>query len=142
MTQVDFYTHSDDRMRTVAQLCTKALARQIRVLCLTRDADMSERLSKVLWSTPATGFLPHCRAGESVAARTPILVDHIADALPHHQLLINLCADAPPIFSRFERLIEIVSNESEDREQARARYRFYRDRGYEIRTRPLTTTQT
>jgi DNA polymerase-3 subunit chi len=141
MTQVDFYTQADDRLRIVAQLCAKAVARQVRVLCLARDAAMSERLSRVLWSAPPNGFLPHCRAADRLAARTPILVDHVTDVLPHHELLINLCADAPAVFSRFERLIEIVGNEPDDRDQARERYRFYRDRGYEIRTHKLTSVE-
>jgi DNA polymerase-3 subunit chi len=142
MTQVDFYTHAEDRFRTIAQLCVKALARQLKVYCLTPDAARSEQLSRVLWSTPSTGFLPHCRAADTLAARTPIVIDHGVEALPHHQILINLCAEAPQIFSRFDRLIEVVTTDEEDREQARARFRFYRDRGYEIRTHALTQGET
>ena len=37
------------------------------------------------------------------------------------------------------RLVEIVGTEEADREAARARFRFYRDRGYEIRTHNLGT---
>ncbi len=134
MTQVDFYTHTEDRLRTAAQLCGKALAKQVRVFCLTDDNAMSERLSKVLWSTPSVGFLPHCRVAHPLASRTPILIDHAIETLPHHQVLINLSAEAPQIFTRFERLIEIVSTDAADREAARARFRFYRDRGYAIQT--------
>ena len=41
-------------------------------------------------------------------------------------------------FSRFQRLIEIVSaDDADDKQQARERFRYYRDRGYEIRTHDL-----
>jgi len=50
---------------------------------------------------------------------------------------VNFCSDNPQSFSRFERLIEIVGQEEEDKTQARDRFRFYRDRGYEIRTHDL-----
>ncbi|RDJ93817.1 DNA polymerase III subunit chi, partial [Lacticaseibacillus rhamnosus] len=40
-------------------------------------------------------------------------------------------------FSRFQRLVEIVGTDASDRQAARERYRFYRDRGYEIRTHQL-----
>jgi DNA polymerase-3 subunit chi len=40
--------------------------------------------------------------------------------------------DVSPLFSRYLRLIEIVSNEEEDKKMARERLKFYRDRGYEI----------
>ena len=40
-----------------------------------------------------------------------------------------------------QRLIEIVSLDEEDRRRARERYKFYRDRGYEIRTHDLSTSE-
>jgi len=54
--------------------------------------------------------------------------------LPHHDVLINLQKDYPPFFSRFTRLIEIVGQDEEDKAHARLRYKFYRDRGYEMRS--------
>jgi DNA polymerase-3 subunit chi len=55
----------------------------------------------------------------------------------HDEVLINLRDETPSMFSRFRRLIEIVSVEDADRAAARERFRFYRDRGYEIRTHQL-----
>jgi DNA polymerase-3 subunit chi len=52
-------------------------------------------------------------------------------------VLVNLRAEWPPFFGRFERLIEIVSTDEDDRSRARERYKFYRDRGYQIRTHDL-----
>ena len=57
---------------------------------------------------------------------------------PHDEVLINLRPEWPPFFSRFQRLIEIVSLDEEDRSQARARFKFYRDRGYEIKSHDLS----
>jgi len=48
----------------------------------------------------------------------------------------------PSMFSRFQRLVEIVGTDADDREDARARFRFYRDRGYEIRTHQLGAAAT
>jgi DNA polymerase III subunit chi len=47
-------------------------------------------------------------------------------------VLINLHETPPPFFSRFERLAEIVSEDGAA--AARERFRFYRERGYELRT--------
>ena len=52
--------------------------------------------------------------------------------LAHYQVILNLHADSPPSFSRFERLVELVGSGDDDRQLARSRFRFYRDRGYEI----------
>ena len=90
-------------------------------------------LDTLLWSVPPTGFLPHCRASDAMAAETPVLLTSDPDALPHHEILMNLDGERPANFSRFERLLEIVSrDDADDRARARERFKFYRDRGYEI----------
>jgi DNA polymerase-3 subunit chi len=48
--------------------------------------------------------------------------------------LINLDDEWPPFFSRFERLVEIVGTEEDNKVKARARYKFYKDRGYPLQT--------
>ncbi len=137
MTEVLFYTNAANKLQTARTLTSKALARGMRVMLLTPDAAGTERLSKLIWSAPATGFVPHCRSGDRLAPVTPVIVDHVAEPLVHDQVLVNLCDQTPPFFSRFQRLVEIVGTEEADREAARARFRFYRDRGYVIRTHQL-----
>ena len=137
MTQIDFYVHVANKLQTLCTLAAKALARDVRMMVLTPDAETTEQVDRLLWSQPSIGFLPHCRAHHRLAPLTPIIVDHLADPVVHEQLLVNLCPDSPAVFSRFERLIEIVSLDEADRTMARARFRFYRDRGYEIRTHDL-----
>ncbi len=137
MTEVLFYTHAADRLQTACALTTKALARKMRVMLFTADATATEHLGRMLWTAPATGFLPHCRSEHALAGVTPVIVDHLAERLIHDQVLINLRDDTPLFFSRFQRLVEIVGLEDADRQAARERYRFYRDRGYDIRTHQL-----
>ena len=139
MTEVLFYANADNKLLTACTLTAKALARGMRVLLFTPDSATTERLSKLIWSAPATGFVPHCRSADRLAPVTPVIVDHVAEPLIHDQVLVNLCELTPPFFSRFQRLVEIVGTEEADREAARARFRFYRDRGYEIRTHDLGT---
>jgi DNA polymerase III subunit chi len=137
MTRIDFYIHVDNKLHTLCALAAKALAKDVRMMILTPDAQTTDRVDKVLWSQPPIGFLPHCRAGHRLASLTPIIVDHLAEPILHEQVLVNLCAECPPAFSRFERLIEIVGSDDAERDLARTRFRFYRDRGYEIHTHDL-----
>ena len=139
MTEVLFYANADNKLQTACTLTAKALARGMRVMLFTPDSATTERLSKLIWSAPATGFVPHCRSADRLAPVTPVIVDHVAEPLIHDQVLVNLCELTPPFFSRFQRLVEIVGTEEVDRAAARARFRFYRDRGYEIRTHNLGT---
>jgi DNA polymerase-3 subunit chi len=138
VTQIDFYTHVEDKLRTACRLAAKAYGADKRVLVCCPDADVAGRLDRMLWTTPAIAFIPHCLAGDALAPETPIVIDYRGDEPAHDDILLNLRPEWPPLFSRFQRLIEVVSLEDEDRRLARERYKFYRDRGYEIRTHDLS----
>jgi len=141
VTQIDFYVHVDDKADTARRLCIKAYGARARVLVWTTDPLASQKLSRLLWSQPSTGFLPHCASSDPLAPRTPVIVDHRDDPLPHDDILLNLRTEVPGFFSRFQRLIEIVGPDPEDQEAARGRFRFYRDRGYPLRTHDLSAAR-
>ena len=109
-------------------------------MVLTPDAGTTEELDRLLWSVPATGFIPHVRARHKLAAVTPVLIDHDLAGVEGDELLLNLRIDTPEVFSRFKRLVEIVSLDEDDAAAARERFRLYRDRGYEMRTYDLSST--
>ena len=138
MTSIDFYTQVDDKHELARRLCAKALANRARLVLWLPDPATCQRVSKLLWSMPAISFVPHCMASDELAPVTPIILDCEAGPYPHDEVLINLRSEVPPFFSRFQRMIEIVSgSDEEDKQQARGRYRHYRDRGYEIRTHDM-----
>lgn len=134
MTQIDFYINAADKHRIACVIAAKALERGLRTMIFTPDAATSERLDVLLWSTPALSFIPHCRAGDVLATVTPIVIDHRGDDVTHDDVLVNLRAERPPFFSRFQRLVEIVGNSEDDKAAARERYRYYRERGYQLDT--------
>lgn len=141
MTQIDFYTQVDDKLQTACKLTAKARSLGLRVTLFCPDRETASRLDRMLWSVPATGFMPHCRPDDPLAAVTPVLIDSSGEIPLHDEVLINLHTEWPGCFSRFQRLAEIVSTDDADRSEARARFRFYRDRGYEIRTHDLSSRQ-
>jgi len=131
VTKVRFYSNATDRVQAaVAWLA--ASWRQQPILVFAPDADIAERLDRMLWTQPATGFLPHCRADSPLAAETPVLIANNLDAPPHDRCLLNLSNEIPPGYARFEELVEIVSTADHDRLPARERFRFYRERGYAL----------
>jgi len=133
VTKVDFYTGSADKLRTACQLSHKAMQNGVRVLLHVPDAATADALDKLLWHYPATAFIPHCRSHETEAATMPVVVGHDGQSFPHSELLISLHGECLPFFSRFERLIELVGLDEEDKKQGRERFKFYKDRGYEMR---------
>jgi len=138
MTSIDFYVEVQDKHDLVRRLCSKALTSNARLLLWTPDQTASQQLSQLLWTVPQTGFVPHVIGTDPLAAVTPIVLDSGSGPFPHDEVLVNLRGEIPPFFSRFQRLIEIVSAVDEtDRSDARDRFRHYRDRGYPLRTHDM-----
>lgn len=133
MTKVDFYSGVNDKLHTACQLSHKALQNGLRVLVHTPDEATIEVLDQLLWQHPAVAFIPHCRFGDVAAAEIPVIIGHQREPFPHSEVLISLHTTCLPFFSRFERVIEIVSQDAEDARLGRERFGFYRERGYEIR---------
>jgi DNA polymerase III subunit chi len=141
MTQIDFYTHVGNKLSVACKLAAKAHAQGLRVAVLCPDAATAQNFDRMLWTGSPLAFVPHCQAAHPLAVRTPVVIDHEGVAPAHDEVLLNLRAEWPPLFSRFQRLIEIVSRDDEDRSSARARFKFYRDRGYDIRTHDLSRVE-
>jgi DNA polymerase-3 subunit chi len=133
VTKVDFYTGSTDKLRTACQLSHKAMQNGVRAVISTPDAETGTALDKLLWHYPATAFIPHCRSDAEEAAQMPVVLNHGGEKFPHYDLLISLHIECMPFFSRFERVIEIIGSDAEDQRLGRERFKFYRDRGYELR---------
>ena len=132
MTRIDFYTNAEPKLQIACQLAAKAVRQSLRVLIYAPDEALARTMDKLLWTFPATGFLPHCMARDGLAAETPVLIARAGDEAAHDHVLLNLAPESPEFFSRFQRLIEIVGAEPGDRQAGRERYRYYRDRGYEV----------
>ena len=134
MTRIDFYTDAQDKLDLACRLVQKAYRAGHRVVVYSDDATVLACLDRALWLVPSTSFLPHCLATHRLAPETPVLLARKADAVPYDELLVNLDDQWPPDFSRYQRMAEIVSCDDADKGKARTRYRFYRDRGYDIST--------
>ncbi len=132
MTSIDFYFNAQDKLQVACRLAGKALVQKKRLLIYAPQREMAERVDRMLWTWPATGFVPHCLAHDPLAKETPALIAVDAPEADDCEVLLNLSAECPPHFERFERLLEIVGREDDERANGRARYRFYRDRGYAI----------
>lgn len=132
MTRIDFYSNAENKLQVACQLAAKAVQQSLRVLILAPEETTARAIDRLLWTFPATGFLPHCMTDDRLAPETPVLIGRDCELLPHDQVLLNLSDQSPESFQRFQRLIEIVSTDPTDRQAGRARYRYYRDRGYEI----------
>ncbi len=142
MTRVDFYVLADggDQNRSVfaCRLAEKALGHGMGIYIHTDGAAETSRIDQLLWTFRDGSFLPHLTmeeaAQEDTDHLTPVLLGHGDSPGDEDGLLINLSSAVPDFFSRFQRVAEIVGGNETDRRKARDRFRFYRDRGYELNT--------
>jgi DNA polymerase-3 subunit chi len=132
MTKVSFYHGAGDRLQAAASWLSDSYRERKPVLVYAPDPVIAERLDRLLWTQQSTGFLPHTRADDPLARETPVLIASNLDTLPFDERLLNLSDEVPPGFSRFSELIEIVSEAGDDRLAARDRFKFYRERGYDL----------
>ena len=136
MTEIDFYS-GGDKLHTACRLVAKAVRKDLKVMIYASDVATLEGIDKLLWTFSPMDFIPHCRADHKLADVTPVILGHDTKKIPHDEVLLNLDSDNPSFFSRFHRLIEITGTTPEDTHAARKRYRFYQDRGYQIRHHKL-----
>lgn len=134
MTEVAFHFNAPDKVSYACRLLRKAYGGGSRVV-VTGTPELLRELDATLWTFGALEFIPHCYGstqGERVQARSPVVLADDLQGAPHHQVLVNLGPAVPEGFERFERLIEVVTQDGEERQQARRRWRHYADRGYAL----------
>ncbi|MHB1677479.1 MAG: DNA polymerase III subunit chi [Sulfuriferula sp.] len=130
MTRIDFYSNAPDKLGLARIIAHKAYRQGLNIMVHSTDGPILTALDLRWWLDPAAGFLPHCTADAEHASHTPVVLGTDIGRLAHSDVLINLDQATPNFFSRFQRLIEIVSTDAADRNAARQRWRFYQQRGY------------
>jgi DNA polymerase-3 subunit chi len=141
MTQVDFYIvpgdSAENRLRFACRLTDKAYRLGNRVFIHTESAQQTRLLDDLLWSFQQNSFVPHSVYQDAGDTPAPVLLAHDAEPDASSQVLINLAAEVPLFFSRFERVAELVDEAAEVRRSGRKRYTFYKERGYPLRTHEI-----
>jgi DNA polymerase-3 subunit chi len=137
MAQVEFHSGVSDTLHFACRLLRKAWRHGAAVVVTAPPATL-DALDRELWSFEAQEFVPHRRVQpaqgvDAALRRTPIwLCDGDAPATCPN-VLVNLGGDIQGDLDRFERIIEVVSAEAEDRQLARGRWREYEARGLSIK---------
>jgi DNA polymerase-3 subunit chi len=138
MTQVDFYLLPGDslqeRCHFACRLADKAYRLGHRVFIHTESAQQTQQLDDLLWTFQQNSFVPHSSCERAGDEAPPVLLAHDVEPDAGSEVLINLAAEVPLFFSRFERVAELVNDDDQIRQQGRRRYGFYKERGYPMRT--------
>ncbi len=141
MTQIDFYLLQDDswqnRLRFACRLADKAYRLGNRVFIHTESAEQARQLDDLLWTFQQSSFVPHAIYAQTEQNPPPVTLAHDTEPEASNEVMINLAAQVPLFFSRFERVAELVNRDAEVRRQGRNRFSFYKERGYPLRTHEI-----
>jgi len=129
MTRIDFYSNAEPKLQVACRLVARIVQQGLRVFVYAPDENTARTFDNLLRTYQA---VPSCAGHHALSSEIPVVIASEDVEIMHHEIMINLHPDSPPSFSRFERLIELVGLDDDDRQLARSRFRFYRDRGYEI----------
>ena len=136
MPRADFYLIAkprfrDDPLLLVCELARKAFESCQSTLVLVRSFEQAEQLDEKLWDFDENAFVPHQIAGDDDDAITPVLIVPPGSDTPDRALVINLRDDCAP--GLFERVLEVVPAEEDQRTGSRARWKTYQHAGFEVK---------
>ena len=138
MPRVDFHHDAPDKLRHACELVARWHADGQRVWIHCTDDLLAARIDQMLWTFEHLSFVPHVRDGHPRADDTPVRIGSQPSRAPADALLLNLSAQLPDGFEQRHHIVEIVGEDSADREAARARFVRYRQGGFEMHTRHAT----
>lgn len=138
VSKVEFHTQATNRLLYACRLLRKAAAHGAKVQ-VTADEETLLQFEQLLWTFSGTEFVPHCLsdAPAQVLENTPIVLTPSPQTHAAQTILLNLGTDLPKGFEQFGRIIEIVSEELNDKQQARSRWKRYAAAGCELSSRDL-----
>lgn len=133
MSDVEFHTQAPEKLLYACRLLRKAAASAARVL-VTADAATLAQLDQQLWAFSSTEFVPHCfdDAPAQVLDSSPIVLTPALPEKAEQTILLNLGSVVPAGFEQFARIIEIVSEDEDDKRQARSRWKHYAASGCQL----------
>lgn len=142
MARVDFAFGASDRLRTACDVVRKHYDKGRHLVVYCADPALLERFDLMLWGFEATAFVPHVDAGDDLAAHTPVLLTSKPIEPPPGSTspawLVNLDEQCPPGAERYERILEIVSQDEAAVLAARQRWRRYKNDGHDLRAHDLS----
>lgn len=139
--RIDFYllnSNPPDALSLVAcRLLEKAFVRGHSVFVYCESQKNAHHLDELLWTFKDNSFIPHNIQGEGPEPPPPIQIGYGPEPRGFNDILLNMASAIPTYFSRFRRIIEIVSDDEAAKEVSRQHYRTYRAEQCELHTHPI-----
>ncbi|MEY4756910.1 MAG: hypothetical protein RJA34_1808 [Pseudomonadota bacterium] len=133
MTEIAFHFNVPDKLQYACRLLRKGVNSGAK-LTVTGPQSVLRELDTRLWTFSALDFVPHVfnNGNDQQIHRSAVLLAEHTVQGHQHPWLVNLGDSVPEGFDQFERLIELVAQSDDDRQNARVRWKQYSDSGYKL----------
>ena len=133
--RIDFYIlkiKKNEELSFIYKLTEKIYNEGQKTFLHTTSSKIKE-LNDALWTIRDTGFIPHQIYNKNLINEAPVLIGSPDNYQSNGEILINMTADIPTFYKNFNRVLEIASNDKEILKSARAKYKFYKEQGYNLK---------
>ena len=139
MPRVDFYILSEqgNRERFTCDIATKIRKQNLQLYIHASSREEADLLDELLWTHNDISFLPHCLIDADDAGANTVTIGWEGMNSKGNEVLINLSMNIPDFAGNFDRVVEIVPANEPYRQQARERYKEYRQAGFELHNNDL-----
>ena len=129
MQQIDFHFNVANRSLYACLLIKKVTGMGLTVAVWSSDNFLLKKAYDDLWRFEDLTFIAHAWAGSEYETLAGVVFGENLSKLPARYVLVLLDENVPPNwqeqFSRFDRIVDIVSNDDREVANARQRYRVY-----------------
>ncbi len=115
------------------QIIADLFSRGRRVFVFTDNQEDAHQIDELLWGFDPERFIPHNLAGEGPKQGAPIEISWLPPT-NRRMTLINLSTNTPGFINQFNEIIDFVPADDTLKQQARARYVNYRQKGCQLST--------
>ena len=140
LTRIDFYYDVKDILSFASRLARKLYYEKVisakhPLVIRCKNQSHCEEVSYSIHNFSKKDFLPCAQFSDKSADLFPIILSTVSE-IPLWAddiiVLLNLDTKIEITFSSYRRVIEIVDQTEPNRKKGRERYKFYKERGYEI----------
>lgn len=137
MQQIDFHFNVGNRLLYACRFVSKVWKMGKSIAVWSSDPVRLADFNRRLWAFDDLSFIPHAFAGAPDASEARVILAEDTAKLPDSDVLLLLDEQVPPgfetLFTRFDRIADIVSSIPEETAAARLRYKTYRSLQYPLK---------
>jgi DNA polymerase-3 subunit chi len=132
---------AEDLKISVCKIIKEYYKKKYKIFVSSRSNDLVNELNNLLWTFEQISFIPHCTT-KNYDKNSPILLSG-EDSFPEtinlkkYDVWLNLNDGMEENYTDFEIILEIVSQNEEDRVLSRKRYLNYQKNNFEVKHEKL-----